>query len=72
MVSKSARTRRSGICAAGSRELDGSESRARLLRHMIDGNRVHFENNACLIRHGDRWRDAATRALEDMGLRCHG
>jgi hypothetical protein len=34
---------------------------------MIDGNRVH--NNACLIRHGDRWRDAATRALEEVGVR---
>jgi hypothetical protein len=38
--------------------------------NMIDGNRVHFETNACLIRHGDRWRDAATRALEEMGLRA--
>jgi hypothetical protein len=36
---------------------------------LIDGNRVHFANNACLIRHGDRWRSAATQALAAMGLK---
>lgn len=36
---------------------------------LIDGSRVHFENHACLFRHGDRWREAATRALERVGLR---
>jgi hypothetical protein len=27
------------------------------------------EGNACLIRHGDRWRAAATRSLIELGLR---
>jgi hypothetical protein len=37
---------------------------------MIDGNRVHIGGgNDCLIRHGDRWRAAATRALMGLGLR---
>jgi hypothetical protein len=36
---------------------------------LIDGNRVHFANNACLIRHGDRWRGVATQALAAMGLK---
>jgi len=31
---------------------------------LIDGNRVHDRaGNGCLIRHGKRWRAAATRAL---------
>jgi hypothetical protein len=37
---------------------------------LIDGNRVHIgEDNACLIRHGERWRAAAMRALVALGLR---
>jgi hypothetical protein len=37
---------------------------------LIDGNRVHIgEDNACLIRHGERWRAAAMRALGALGLR---
>ena len=37
---------------------------------LIDGGRVHLDNgNACLIRHGERWRAAATRALMALGLR---
>jgi hypothetical protein len=36
---------------------------------MIDGSRVHLDGgNACLIRHGKRWRAAATRALMALGL----
>jgi hypothetical protein len=35
---------------------------------MIDGNRVHLAILDCLIRHGERWRAAATRALIAMGL----
>jgi len=33
-----------------------------------DGNRVHFDELDCLIRYGERWRGAATRALVAMGL----
>jgi hypothetical protein len=37
---------------------------------LIDGNRVHLDSNTeCLIRHGARWRAAATRALVALGLR---
>jgi hypothetical protein len=37
---------------------------------LIDGSRVHLnDGNACLIRHGERWRAAATRALMALGLR---
>ena len=36
---------------------------------LIDDNRVHDRaGNDCLIRHGERWRAAATRALVGMGL----
>jgi len=36
---------------------------------LIDGNRVHdHAGNDCLIRHGERWRGAAIRALVAMGL----
>ena len=34
-----------------------------------DGNRVHLERLDCLIRYGERWRGAATRALTALGLR---
>jgi hypothetical protein len=37
---------------------------------LIDGNRVHLGSNTdCLIRHGERWRAAAARALMALGLR---
>jgi hypothetical protein len=37
---------------------------------LSDGNRVHFDSeNACLIRHGERWRAAATQALTALGIR---
>jgi hypothetical protein len=35
---------------------------------MGDGNQVHFDSLDCLIRYGQRWRGAATRALVAMGL----
>jgi hypothetical protein len=35
---------------------------------LIDGCRVHFTDNDCLIRHGNRWRSAATSALLALGL----
>lgn len=36
---------------------------------LIDGNRVHDRaGNDCLIRHGARWRAAATAALLSLGL----
>jgi hypothetical protein len=37
---------------------------------LIDGSRVHLDGgNACLVKHGERWRAAATRALMALGLR---
>src|SRR5690349_17862625 len=37
---------------------------------LIDGNGVHLDDaNNCLIRHGERWRTTATRALVALGLR---
>jgi hypothetical protein len=37
---------------------------------LIDGNRVHLDDqNVCLIRHGNRWRAVARRALAALGLR---
>jgi hypothetical protein len=36
---------------------------------LIDGNRVHRDaENSCLIRHGERWRNAASRALVACGI----
>jgi hypothetical protein len=36
---------------------------------LIDGSRVHHRvDNDCLIRHGERWRAAAARALVALGL----
>jgi len=40
----------------------------RLLLDLADGNRVHLDTLACLIRWGERWRDAATCGLVAMGL----
>ncbi len=54
------------LCA-GCRRPIGTEAALDL----IDGNRVHDrdrDGNDCLIRHGERWRAAATRALTAMGL----
>lgn len=39
---------------------------------LSDGNRVHLDQAhrfECLIAYGERWRDAATRALEKLGLK---
>jgi hypothetical protein len=33
-----------------------------------DGNRVHLGSLDCIVRFGERWRGAATRALLAMGL----
>jgi hypothetical protein len=33
-----------------------------------DGNRVHLDTLDCVIAYGERWRDAATRALAAMRL----
>jgi hypothetical protein len=35
---------------------------------LIDGARLHDSGYDCLIRHGERWRRAATRALAAIGL----
>jgi hypothetical protein len=38
---------------------------------LMDGNRAHHDiENACLIRHGERWRVAATRGLEALGMQA--
>jgi hypothetical protein len=40
---------------------------------LIDGNRVHADDgNSCLIRHGERWRAAARRALIGAGFATAG
>jgi hypothetical protein len=37
---------------------------------LIDGCRVHIANESdCLIRHGERWRRDATRALVELGVK---
>jgi hypothetical protein len=51
------------LCAGCRRPLGNAE-----LLHLGDGNRVHLDNLNCVIRHGERWRRAATRALVAMGL----
>src|SRR5258708_2726269 len=35
---------------------------------LADGNRTHLDRLDCLIRYGERWRGAATRALVSIGL----
>jgi hypothetical protein len=53
-----------GICAGCGQPLGGVA-----VVVMIDGNRVHDRaGHACLITYGERWRDAATRALIALGL----
>ena len=55
----------SGDICAGCRRPIGSA----VALDLIDGCRVHLDDeNACLIRHGKRWRAAATRALAELGL----
>ncbi|MGC2411977.1 MAG: hypothetical protein WA459_04685 [Stellaceae bacterium] len=52
------------LCA-GCRRTIGTEAALDL----IDGNRVHDrDGNECLIRHGERWRTTAAKALSAMGL----
>jgi hypothetical protein len=53
-----------GICA-GCQQPIGSDD----VIVMIGGNRCHDRaGHACLIRHGERWRNAATAALIALGL----
>jgi hypothetical protein len=57
-----------GVCAGCDQPI-GNEN----VIVMLDGNRVHDRNgHACLIRYGQRWRDAATKALIALGLRPPG
>jgi hypothetical protein len=51
------------LCAGCRKPIGGAEA-----LDLIDGNRVHFANNDCLIRHSCRWRGNATAALLAMGL----
>jgi hypothetical protein len=52
------------LCAGCRRPIGETEA-----LDLIDGNRVHDpSDNDCLIRHGERWRRAATRALVALGL----
>ena len=51
------------LCSGCRRPLGNAE-----VLHLGDGNRVHLDNLNCVIRHGERWRRAATRALVVMGL----
>jgi hypothetical protein len=53
-----------GVCA-GCQQPIGTEN----VILLIDGNRCHDRaGHACLIRYGDRWRNAATAALIALGL----
>jgi hypothetical protein len=52
------------LCAGCRRPIGDAEA-----LDLIDRCRVHFKNSDCLIRHGERWRVAATRALLALGLR---
>jgi hypothetical protein len=53
------------LCAGCHRPIGAAEA-----LDLIDGNRVHFaDNDVCLIRHGNRWRANATRALLAVGPR---
>jgi hypothetical protein len=51
------------LCAGCRRPIASSKA-----LDLIDGNRVHFAGDDCLVRHGERWRAAATRALIALGL----
>jgi hypothetical protein len=52
------------LCAGCRRPIGSAEA-----LDLIDGNRVHFGELDCLIRHGDRLRAVAARALMALGLR---
>jgi hypothetical protein len=53
------------LCAGCRRRIGEDEA-----LDLADGSRVHFDGgNGCLIKHGERWRTAATRALSALGLR---
>jgi hypothetical protein len=53
------------LCAGCRRPIESASA-----LDLIDGSRVHLNGgNACLIRHGKRWRATATRALMALGLR---
>jgi hypothetical protein len=52
------------LCAGCRRPIGEAEA-----LDLIDGSRVHIaEESGCLLRHGERWRRAATRALVELGL----
>jgi hypothetical protein len=51
------------LCAGCRRPIGHAEA-----LDMIDGNRVHLAILDCLIRHGERWRRAATASLVAIGL----
>jgi hypothetical protein len=52
------------ICAGCRRPIESA-----MALDLIDGSRVHLnDGNVCMIRHGKRWRAAATRALMALGL----
>lgn len=52
-----------GLCAGCRQPLGHAKVLA-----LGDGNIVHFEHLQCLLDFGQRWRDAATAALQRMGL----
>jgi hypothetical protein len=52
------------LCAGCRRPIGEAEA-----LDLIDGSRVHIADQSdCLLRHGERWRRAATRALVELGL----
>lgn len=51
------------LCSGCRRPIGDGETLA-----LGDGNRVHLDDLNCPIRHGERWRRAATRALVAVGL----
>jgi hypothetical protein len=53
-----------GHCAGCGEAIGGVAS-----MDLQDGNRVHLDKLDCLLRYGERWRGAATRALVAMGLK---
>jgi hypothetical protein len=52
------------LCAGCRRPIGSAE-----ILDLSDGNRVHFGDVDCLIRHGQRWRRAAGKGLIDLGLK---
>ena len=56
-------------CARRDQPRDGGGRMVAPALDLIDGCRVHdAAGHDCLIRWGERWRDAASRALVAMGL----